>query len=545
MIAFLWWFSWLVCAVAGIGKCCNVSEGDYIALRRCVSGNANSISLHRDIGPHLRIAVVTYGTTDILSYTAYSAAVNQAFTDHHGYYLRLLDETTSSFDSDDHRWNKIKILLDSIDPVDGWAMDLDYVLWLDADAILLNMSLRLDSFISRYPMAKLIVSAEYAGSTTLINSGSILIRNCEWTRKFLSLWWSCADRRLYSDQEQFDLLYHRLLKENAPSATSASPSPFKFRKRDVAILAAWELNSDPPAMTRQQPHHPVLHLMGEHDYFRKVIFQYGWNTICTAINSTNVHQEGTYGDMVGGGDEAPLLAQQVDLLHEESSPLLFPHQLGITKCHLLLETLRVYSQLSVDAIQNFSHVLNTNGSPDITPSTAISRALANVVHHYAHALEFYITQHKGNVSECSWLCDKEGSGSFSTHSNSHPIDCMYVHRFHDVMSGIMPLADDVDLDLALSSKGNGTCISDLEAVIGHVGVLESGDILSSSSSSGGEGEMNEIEVVRRGEYLLYQLRWVVYQLLVRNIEKKREHFRLTSGTRPRIGSTKQVCGDCV
>lgn len=51
---------------------------------------------------------------------------------------------------------------------------------------------------------------EHAGSTTLINSGSILIKNSVWSRSFLKLWWDYEDRRLYSDQEQFDLVYQQL-----------------------------------------------------------------------------------------------------------------------------------------------------------------------------------------------------------------------------------------------------------------------------------------------------------------------------------------------
>ena len=73
------------------------------------------------------------------------------------------------------------------------------------------------------------MNIEHAGSSTLVNSGSILIKNSVWARAFLSEWslrtyirtlirmyvyqvvynvrWTFKDRKLFSDQEVFDLLY--------------------------------------------------------------------------------------------------------------------------------------------------------------------------------------------------------------------------------------------------------------------------------------------------------------------------------------------------
>mgnify|MGYP003387329673 FL=1 len=56
-----------------------------------------------------------------------------------------------------------------------------------------------------------LISAEHEGSVTRVNSGMIVIRNSQWSLDFLDSWWNYADRRLYSDQEQFDLLYSALL----------------------------------------------------------------------------------------------------------------------------------------------------------------------------------------------------------------------------------------------------------------------------------------------------------------------------------------------
>jgi hypothetical protein len=85
-----------------------------------------------------------------------------------------------------------------------------------------------------------------------MNSGSILVRNSVWSRTFLEEWWTFADRRMYSDQEQFDMLYqHR----------SRSSSQAVDLRKNAHILPPEAMNSDPPAMTNMRSHHQVLHLM--------------------------------------------------------------------------------------------------------------------------------------------------------------------------------------------------------------------------------------------------------------------------------------------
>lgn len=92
-------------------------------------------------------------------------------------------------------------------------------------------------------------SIEHAGSTTLINSGSVMVRNTAWARDFLSRWWTFANRTMFSDQEQFDMLYKQEL-DNDP-----------LLRDKVVILQPDAINSDPPAMTQQKEHNQVLHLM--------------------------------------------------------------------------------------------------------------------------------------------------------------------------------------------------------------------------------------------------------------------------------------------
>lgn len=144
--------------------CCNVRSSS-TDLFSCVnqSVTARNVEILSDLytggGPSLSVGVVSYATDNIRDYTAFSFAVNAAYADHNRYVLRLLDGSSSSFDAGDSRWNKVKILETALHPRTGWARDLDYLLWVDADLIFLDFGLRLEKVAAKYPHAHILASA--------------------------------------------------------------------------------------------------------------------------------------------------------------------------------------------------------------------------------------------------------------------------------------------------------------------------------------------------------------------------------------------------
>jgi hypothetical protein len=106
---------------------------------------------------------------------------------------------------------------------------------------------------------KISFSTEFSGSTTLINSGSFIVRNSLWGINFLRQWWDYSNRQLFSDQEQFDLLYS-FLSNQEKNKTAAGNTAVSLKER-VVILDASRINTDPPAMTKQTRSNQVLHLM--------------------------------------------------------------------------------------------------------------------------------------------------------------------------------------------------------------------------------------------------------------------------------------------
>ena len=207
-------------------------------------------------------------------------------------------------------------------------------MWVDADLIFLDLGLRIEQVAAVYPKAHVLISAEHAGSSTLVNSGTVTIRNSNYARKFLSDWWSFADRKMYSDQEQFDLLYQSNRAEY---------------EHYVAILPPDALNSDPPAMTKQKNYNQVLHLMGEHTAYRQKAFGTAFREICRKVSRPR----------------SPPLARQ--LLN--------------TRDNLHKWTLESYYDEMIERFESFEDKM-ANGDNDIRAA----RLMANSVHHYAHAL---------------------------------------------------------------------------------------------------------------------------------------------------------------
>lgn len=330
-------------------RCCRYTSSDtWEPLLACTSNVTQAATqkilkgLVTDGAPSLGVGIITFASSNIWNYSAYSFSLMAGYTIHQGYALHLV--TNNSYDHYDERWTKVKILEEALDPNSsaGWAAQLDYLVWMDADAVVLDWGLRIEALAARYPQAHLLVSAEHAGSTTMMNSGVIIVRNSLWTRQVLSLWWTFADRRLHSDQEQFDLLYQHF----------KHSQDWQLQRR-IVILPPDAINSDPPAMANQKPHNQFLHLMGEHTAYRVKVFQSGLQEVCRHL-------------------ELPASQRM-------ASPL--PLQLTMTRENLLRWSLDVYSTEATELFHAYQ-MKATEGKNGLLES----RKLSNAVHHYAYSL---------------------------------------------------------------------------------------------------------------------------------------------------------------
>ena len=138
--------------------CTNIDHPDYLmesAISLSHVLNRNIEQHHGDhMGPSILVAIVTFASTNIWNYASYSSAINVAFAEAQGYMIKIFDENTfdDKTNGGDSRWNKIKIMEDALDPSAGWARNVDYLVWVDADLIFLDLEFKLETIISTFSL---------------------------------------------------------------------------------------------------------------------------------------------------------------------------------------------------------------------------------------------------------------------------------------------------------------------------------------------------------------------------------------------------------
>jgi len=152
----------------------------------------------------MKIALLQFYTNNI-SYGLYSEAINKKYCEEKGYtYICDKDDTKIRSISENRslHWCKIKIVKELLD-----NNDFDYVLFLDADAIISDFNQNIEDFIDdNYN----IIFAEDVGSHSSMNTGVFLIKNNEWSKNFLNVWWESGET--YKGKDAENIL--SIMKEN-------------------------------------------------------------------------------------------------------------------------------------------------------------------------------------------------------------------------------------------------------------------------------------------------------------------------------------------
>ena len=324
--------------VGDLGQCCGytVEEERTGALLRCVNQTLNSDSgrdRERDREPGApKVTLLSYvsaetnmslhfAVPDILDFASYHAALVTAYARHNKYDYKFITPDMAiakgAVEHEDIRWTKVKLLIDALDPIVGWARDSEFVAWIDADAVLLDFGMRLETIANdQFPGAHFLASADIRQG--YINSGFLLVRNSAWLRSFLQRWWDAADRATVCDQDAFDIVYTAYSREEKEREEKK-----RARDRDekgvsdataaatlaelIRMLPRDALNTDPPASLRQKPENQVLHLMGESTALRVEVFRQGWQQVCKSISSS------TAGGNSGGNSNMEVLPSQLGL----------------------------------------------------------------------------------------------------------------------------------------------------------------------------------------------------------------------------------------
>ena len=131
--------------------------------------------------------VIAQFWTENLSYSKYTKLINEKYCDEQNYIYHVETDTKkikNAIGNKAFTWYKPQFLLDVLA-----LHNPDYVLFLDADAIVVDQENRIENFIDS--TKDIVVAKDYGPSD--MQAGVILIKNTPWVKDFLKRWDSTAD----------------------------------------------------------------------------------------------------------------------------------------------------------------------------------------------------------------------------------------------------------------------------------------------------------------------------------------------------------------
>jgi len=132
-----------------------------------------------------------------------TTATMKSYADKHGYDLKVF---ASGFQPDrDFTWSKVKFIRAVLK-----SGLYDWVWWLDSDAAITNHTIELENLVSDdFDLFIGADSGNYHGRPIILNAGSFLIRNCDWSIWLLDEMWKRWDlaRTFGHEQEALSDLY--------------------------------------------------------------------------------------------------------------------------------------------------------------------------------------------------------------------------------------------------------------------------------------------------------------------------------------------------
>lgn len=134
----------------------------------------------------MKIVVAQFWTKN-LSYAKYTKAINEKYCVEQDYIYHVEDDDEkikSSIIGRAFTWYKPKFLLEVFEKYNP-----DYVLFLDADAIVSDSSYRIEQFV--HDGYDCVVTMDHGPSR--MNAGVLLFKNTEWTKTFLQRWWDVSN----------------------------------------------------------------------------------------------------------------------------------------------------------------------------------------------------------------------------------------------------------------------------------------------------------------------------------------------------------------
>ena len=178
---------------------------------------------------------------------------HQRYAQRHGYTAR---ENSALLDpSRPPAWSKIRAVESMLD-LQQQQQQCDWILWLDADVVIMNSTIPLETLIPTDPNVHLIVTADRRFTA---NSGVWLLRNSDWSRQFLRDWWNSRSyvRRkglsLSGDNDAFGHLVRQRLHLDEATWTAAQAADAARNDPHLRMPARCNLNSFGVFVSQESP----------------------------------------------------------------------------------------------------------------------------------------------------------------------------------------------------------------------------------------------------------------------------------------------------
>lgn len=160
-------------------------------------------------------------------------------------------------------WNKIRLLQILLHE---YAKDFDYIFYIDADAVFFNHDIPLESIIQKYPDYNIVLCDDRPMGGRLVNTGTILIKNTDWSRKFFNYWWNYGSKSKWKNipTHEQDFLNDLLLKHDRSGMNVTN---------NIKVVDTTEFNSLAPLENNPDDIF-ILHYMASRKEDRIKLFRY-------------------------------------------------------------------------------------------------------------------------------------------------------------------------------------------------------------------------------------------------------------------------------
>ena len=183
--------------------------------------------------------------------TKWTTVNKRNYCKHHGY--DFIEDESIWDKSKPIPWSKILLLLKYIE-------NYDYIVWIDADILIMNMGIKIETFIERYPGYDQISGSDWK----MQNTGVWIIKNTMFSKLFLQeVWDNVYDEK--SDPRE------RYMNWEQGSVINLMDRNFMNCKDKIKVTYPEEMNS---YWFNYFPGHFVLHFAGVRDELDSLIREY-------------------------------------------------------------------------------------------------------------------------------------------------------------------------------------------------------------------------------------------------------------------------------